>query len=72
MRFNVASRSGNMFSRNLSKMCDCHSLMVQGRSVGLVAGGRGMTGSGIFDTLRSLFSRGLKAYNRIKPHAQRA
>ena len=72
MRFTVASRAGNMFSSNLSKECDCHSLMTQGRSVGLVAGGRGMTGGGFFDTLRSLFSRGKKMYEQAKPYAEKA
>lgn len=58
MRFDVGSRSGRMFVSRISKRSDTRSMMSQGRSIGLVNGGRGMTGSGILDSLKRLYHTG--------------
>jgi hypothetical protein len=50
MRFDVGSRSGKMFASRIAKRSDTRSMISQGRSIGLISGGRGMTGSGFLDT----------------------
>ena len=52
MRFNVSSRGHKMFSRNISNRVDTFSLRNQGRALTMIVDGRGMTGSGFFDSIK--------------------
>lgn len=79
MRFDVGSRSGRMFVSRIAKRSDMRSMMAQGRSIGLINGGRGMTGGGFLDTLKKWYHTGRKyagkaseAYLKYKPMAEKA
>lgn len=77
MRFDVGSRSGRMFVSRISKRSDTRSMIAQGRSMGLINGGRGMTGSGFFDTLKKWYHTGIvgktaETYNKYAPAVKNA
>ena len=73
MRFNVSSRGYNMFSRNISYRNDNFSLRNQARSITMVVDERGMTGAGIFDSIKNFGKKvinfgskaGKSAYNAV-------
>jgi hypothetical protein len=65
-------RSGKMFGKNVARRSDVRSMMRVGRNVGLINMKRGMTGRGIFDTIKRFISSGISAYQKYKPIAQKA